>query len=179
MSRAQQCHPAVAAPAADPGLGARARALARLSRDELETTFLRGEMPDVTTLVGRELRGTNLTPLAQLAGIEHFIKGFSARGDQGEGYNRSARSGAAGKRYGFYRVARVDPAARDNHYLHALLLDYGRGGNPRLDPTRGLRDYLVRVDPGDDDLFLGKAYYAGGPLRVPISFFVLEGQRRS
>jgi hypothetical protein len=59
-----------------------------------------------------------------------------------------------------------------------VLLDYGRGGNKPLDPTAGLRDYLVRVDPGNDDLFLGKAYYAVGPLRVPSNFFLLERHRR-
>lgn len=78
------------------------------------------------------------------------------------------------KRFGFYRVAPVDPTSRDNAYLHAVLLDYGRGGNARLDPTQGLRDYLVQVDADNDDLYLGKAYYAVGPVRVPTSFFVLE-----
>ena len=69
----------------------------------------------------------------------------------------------------------VDPTAPDNRYLHALLLDYGQGKNPRLDASAGLRDYLVQVDAGDPDLLLGKAYYALGPVRVPTaSFFILE-----
>jgi hypothetical protein len=55
-----------------------------------------------------------------------------------------------------------------------VLLDYGRGGNPPLDPTRALRDYLVRVDRGSDLLLIGKAYLALGPLRVPVAFFVME-----
>ena len=37
-----------------------------------------------------------------------------------------------------------------------------------------LRDYLVQVDPANPDLFLGKAYDALGPLRMPTNFFILE-----
>ena len=70
------------------------------------------------------------------------------------------------KRFGFYRVVPVDATARDNRYLHALLLDYGLGNNPRTDPSAGLRDYLVQVDRADPDVFLGKAYYAVGPARL-------------
>jgi hypothetical protein len=80
-------------------------------------------------------------------------------------------------RFGFYKVVPVDATARDNKYLHALLLDYGRGGGALYDVTRGLRDYLVQIDPSDDDLFLGKAYYAVGPARVFTNFFVLERHR--
>jgi hypothetical protein len=71
----------------------------------------------------------------------------------------------------------VDPTTRDNKYLHALLLDYGQGGGAVYDVTKGLRDYLVQVDPKDPDLFLGKAYYAVGPARVFTNFFVLERHR--
>ena len=70
----------------------------------------------------------------------------------------------------------MDPEARDNAYLHALLLDYGRG-NPWYDPSRQLRDYLVRCVPGSDDLLLGKAYMALGPWRIPATFFLLERHR--
>ena len=39
-------------------------------------------------------------------------------------------------------------------------------------------DYLVQVDAEDPDLYLGKAYYAAGPARIPVGFFVLERLRR-
>jgi hypothetical protein len=87
-------------------------------------------------------------------------------------------SDTAPKRFGFYEVAPVDPTARDNHYLHSVLLDYGKGGNKAYDPSRGLRDYLVQVDRDNPDLYLGKAYYALGPLRVHSNFFILERFRR-
>ena len=81
------------------------------------------------------------------------------------------------KRFGFFEVAPVDPTARDNEYLHAVLLDYGKGGNAKLDPTAGLRDYLVQVDANNPDLYLGKAYYAVGPARLATNFFILERHR--
>jgi hypothetical protein len=171
-------------------IGARAQELERLGMGALETVFQRGEMPDLETLVGWEFRGTNTPGWAKAAGIKKFIKGFFRKEGAVYGYNCPVAQNRLEqpwialprddqpKRFGFYRVAPVDPTARDNRYLHAVLLDYGRGGNARLDPTAGLRDYLVRVEAGNDDLFLGKAYYAVGPLRVATNFFVLERHRR-
>jgi hypothetical protein len=168
-----------------------ALALARATRAELELVMVRGATPDLDALVGWELRGINHPAWARLAGIKKFVKGFF-RGEDGRlmGYNspviqnvldgrwRTRPSDTAPKRFGFYEVAPVDPTSRDNTYLHAVLLDYGRGGNRRWDPTSGLRDYLVQVDPANPDLFLGKAYYALGPLRVHSNFFILERFRR-
>ena len=175
---------------------AAALALARAPRRELEQAFQRGTTPDVEALVGWDFRGINATPagappLARLAGIQKFVKGmFRAEDGRVMGYNspvvqnvldgrwRTRPSDIAPKRFGFYEVAPVDPTARDNHYLHALLLDYSKGGNAAWDVTRGLRDYLVQVDEGKPDLLLGKAYYAVGPARVSVGFFILERFRR-
>jgi hypothetical protein len=170
---------------------AKALALARLSNAELERAFQRGLTPDPQGLVGWEFRGNNTPPWFRLFGIQKFVKGFYTDGDGGVwGYNspvvqdgverawRLKPSDEHPKRFGFYTVEPVDAVARDNRYLHALLLDYGKGKNPRLDPTAGLRDYLVQVDRDDPDLLLGKAYYAVGPVRVPtFSFFVLDRHR--
>ena len=170
---------------------AAALALARAPRREIELALVRGATPDAGALVGWEFRGINRPAWARLAGIKKFVKGFF-RGEDGRvmGYNapvvqnvldgrwRTKPSDTVLKRFGFYEVAPVDPTRRDNAYLHAVLLDYGRGGNPRWDPTSGLRDYLVQVDPEDPDLFLGKAYYALGPLRVHSNYFILERFRR-
>jgi hypothetical protein len=165
--------------------------LASRSRPRLETAFLRGHMPDLDALVGWEFRGINTPEWARLAGIKKFVKGFVKHEDgHVTGYNcpviqdglarpwRTLPDDNAPKRFGFYLVAPVDPTSRDNAYLHSALLDYGRGGNKPWDPTRGLRDYLVQVDPTNPDLFLGKAYYALGPLRVQSNFFILERHRR-
>lgn len=160
--------------------------LERMSGRELETAFLRGRRPDLASLAGWEFRGVNAPRWAYALGIKKFIKGFVRDGGELRGYNRAVAQNRLrgpwtpkpGAPFGFYKVEPVDASSRDNAYLHALLLDYGRGDNPRADPSRGLRDYLVQVDAGNPDLFLGKAYYAAGPLRVPVSFFVLERHRR-
>jgi hypothetical protein len=173
--------------------GERVLALEKLSPAELEEVFLRGSTPALGSLAGWEFRGLNTPPWFRLLGIKKFIKGFY-KDEAGLtwGYNCPVEQNrtvgpwiarpddAAPKRFGFYSVTGVDATARDNRYLHALLLDYGRGKNPRLDPSAGLRDYLVQVDAANPDVLLGKAYYALGPLRVPTaSFFILERHRRS
>jgi hypothetical protein len=161
--------------------------IAKLPPRELEQIIVRGDTPDLEALVGWEFRGTNAwPPLVTLLGIKKFVKGFFK--DDAEhvwGYNIPVRQNgleapwtyknpAHPKRFGFFRVASVDSTARDNAYLHAVLLDYGKGNNPPLDPSAVLRDYLVRVDKRSDELLLGKAYLALGPTRVPCGYFVLE-----
>jgi hypothetical protein len=175
---------------------AEAMGLARASRPELERAMQRGATPDVEALLGWEFRGINTTPpgsppIARLAGIQKFVKGmFRAADGRAMGYNspcvqnaldgrwHTRPSDEAPKRFGFYELTPVDPTGRDNHYLHALLIDYGKGGNPAWDITGGLRDYLVQVDEHNPDLFLGKAYAAIGPARLPLGCFVLERFRR-
>jgi hypothetical protein len=168
-----------------------ALALERATQAELELVFVRGTTPALDELVGWEFRGINHPAWARVAGIKKFMKGFF-RGEDGRtmGYNcpvvqnvldgrwHARPSDTAPKRFGFYEVAAVDATHRDNAYLHAVLLDYGRGGNKPWDPTSGIRDYLVQVAPTNPDLFLGKAYFALGPLRVRSNFFILERHRR-
>ena len=158
--------------------------------------MLRGERPDWEVLAGWEYRGWNVPPVTKLLGIRKFIKGFYKTPDGAAlGYNTPVRQNrpdepwiastgkrrtervsdaTVPKRYAFYSVGPVDPEVRDNAYPNALLLDYGRGGNARYDVARLLRDYLVRVEPGSDDLLLGKAYLALGPVRLAVGYFVLE-----
>lgn len=191
-------------PASAPG--ERFLALGRQPRAELERALQRGHTPDPAQLVGWEFRGLNTPAWAGWAGIRKFLKGFYDPTGPGAGVADAARAWAPReiwgyncpvvqnrleepwvarpdhdrpRRFGYYRVTAVDPTARDNAYLHAVLLDYGAGGHVRLDPARGLRDYLVQVDPASPDLYLGKAYYALGPVRVGVSFFVLERYRRA
>lgn len=190
--------PAVIRPPRTSGLpSAAVLALARGPRRDLELAVLRGATPDLDALVGWEFRGINATPqgappIARLAGIQKFVKGmFRDAGGQVMGYNcpvvqnvldgrwQPRPSDADPKRFGFYTVAPVDPTGRDNHYLHALLLDYGDGKNPAWDVSRGLRDYLVQVDADNPDLLIGKAYAAIGPARITVGYFLLERWRRA
>lgn len=166
------------------------RTLACCSKRELEHILVAGETPSIEGIRGFEYRGYNYPPLMSLLRKRTFIKGFFV-GAQGAtcGYNSPVeQQGLDGawsalpdarspKRFGYFRVLPVEPEARDNRYVHALLFDYGRGGNPRYDVTRVLRDYVVRVTQGSDDLLLGKAYLALGRARLPASFFLLERHR--
>lgn len=175
----------IAKPALPPFPTRKALALEQLSHAQLEQVFIDGGTPDLEQLVGWEFRGINHPAWASVVGIKKFVKGmFRAEDGRVLGYNRpveqnvlDGRWHVADKRFGFYEVAPVDPTARDNYYVHSVLLDYSKGGNKLYDPSRGLRDYLVSVG-GDQDLYLGKAYYALGPIRVHSNFFILERFRR-
>jgi hypothetical protein len=158
----------------------------RMSMRELDRIFVRGTTPDPDALVGWEFRGLNhliyRMPIARLLGIKKFVKGFY-RAEDGRlmGYNSPVKNNVldgrwhvGSRRFGFYETAPVDPTARDNKYLHALMLDYSKGANPLSEPARILRDYLVQVDPANPDLFIGKAYMALGPVRLRSNFFFLE-----
>ena len=187
LGRARRSGPAREDAGAGAAPSAASLELARRPRRELEDALLRGHMPDLGQLAGWEFRGMNTPPWARAARIRKFVKGFERReGGQIFGYNRPAGQNrdeepwvVAGEPFGWYRVTAVDATDRDNAYLHAALLDYGRGGNRPWDPSRGLRDYLVQVDPANPDLYLGKACYALGPVRLAVSFFVLERLRRA
>lgn len=157
-----------------------------------EALMMSGTAPRFEDLVGWEFAGANALVLTRLVGIRKFVKGFyegaprSAVGPTPfiQGYNVNVRQNADDaehlyapsderpKRHGFYRVHAPVPGARDARYPNALLLDYALGGNGIFGPP--LRDYLVQVYPDDPELLLGKAYVALGPLRVPVSFFVLR-----
>jgi len=157
---------------------------------ELEEVLCSGTLPDLDTLASWEFRGLNQPKWAKLAGIKKFMKGFFWEDGTLYGYNCVTEQNSlvepwigkpddeSPKRFGFYEVTPVDSSAKDNTYPNAVLLDYGRGGNKSYDPSRGLRDYVVQVDQDNPDLYLGKAYYALGALRVATNFFILERHRK-
>ena len=146
----------------------------------------RGTTPDLDDLLGWEWRGTNLPATSRLLGIRRFIKGFHGRSGRPEGYNVSVagsdlaspwteRAQRDGRReWAPFTVAPVDPTATDNRYLNALLLDYGAVATPEPGVARRLRDYLVQVTPGSNELLLGHAFLAAGRARVPVGWFALE-----
>jgi hypothetical protein len=164
--------------------------LTGLPKSELARIMVRGETPDVEALGGWEFLGTNTPFSAKLLGIRKFLKAFYRDGSgRPRGYNMPVRQGSLDapwvtkpdpehpKRFGFFTVQPPLAESRDNRYLHALLLDYGEGGNGRAPVLNAIRDYLVRVHPGSDDLLLGSAYLAIGPWRVSVGHFVLERYR--
>ena len=161
--------------------------LARLGKPDLDAIFAAGGPPDVAALVGFEFRGWNQPRATALLGIRKFIKAFYLDGGgrpfgcntpvaqnslDGEWLPRP--SAERPKRYAFFQVDGADPEAADESRHRAVLLDYGRGGNRGYDVSRILRDYLVQVEPGSDDLLLGKAYFVVGGRRLASSYFLIE-----
>ena len=161
--------------------------LARQSKRELDAVFAAGSPPDVAALTGFEFRGYNQPRVAALLGIRKFIKAFYldvAR--RPFGCNTPVRqngledewlarpSAAAPKRYAFFQVEPASPDAPDDLRRSAALLDYSQGGNRAYDIARILRDYLVRVEPGSDELLLGKAFFVVAGTRLADSFFLIE-----
>lgn len=164
--------------------------LAAKSKRELEAVFAAGSAPDVSAMTGFEFRGYNQPRAAELLGIRKFIKAFYLdRSGRPFGCNTpvvqnglreewlAKPSGERPKRYAFFLVEPPDPGAADESKRGAALLDYGRGGNRGYDIARILRDYVVRVEPGSDDLLLGKGFFVVAEKRLAHSFFLIERYR--
>jgi hypothetical protein len=171
-------------------VSARYTELAGTAKPELEAIFAAGDTPEVAALSGFEYRGYNQPRAAAVLGIRKFIKVFYLDKSQRPfGCNTPvARNGLHDdwlprpnadhpKRYAFFLVEPASPAGPDPLQRAAVLLDYARGGNPPYQIARILRDYLVRVEPGSDDLLLGKAFFVVAGARLASSFFIIERYR--
>ena len=168
--------------------------LAGSDDEALEQVIAQGGMPDFDELEGWEFRGYNVNPASELIRARKFKKGFYA--DPADpavmrGYNVKVEQNGllnpwvdqlqhgSPVRHALYAVYPVRANEKDNLYPQALMLNYGMGQNPPLDPSRVLRDYLVQVSPDNTDLYLGKAYAAIGPFRSFGGWFILERYNRA
>ena len=52
-----------------------------------------------------------------------------------------------------------------------VVLNYRKGGNRMMDPTKLILDELVRLD---ENHLLGRATVRLGPIKIPVAYFVLE-----
>lgn len=164
--------------------------LAQKSKRELDAVFAAGSPPDIAELTGFEFRGYNQPRAAALLGIRKFIKAFyldTARRPFGcntpvtqnrlEDEWLARPSAERPKRYAFFQVERAIPDAPDALRRGAALLDYSHGGNRPYDIANILRDYLVRVEPGSDELLLGKAFFVVAGTPLAHSYFLIERYR--
>ena len=171
-------------------VSARYLELAGQPKRELDAVFAGGSPPDVIALAGYEFRGYNQPRAAALLGIRKFIKVFytdasgrpfgcntpvTQNGLHDEWLARP--SAERPKRYAFFQVEPASPSAPDERRRGAALLDYSRGGNRAYDISRILRDYLVRVEPGSDELLLGKALFVVARTTLAHSYFLIERYR--
>ncbi|MBS1121640.1 MAG: hypothetical protein H6Q90_3868 [Deltaproteobacteria bacterium] len=152
------------------------------SRAELRTLLASGHSIDSSRLDDTVYRGISLGLPAwverlswkKFAKVFHRdartgrLRGWNVRIEQ-DGLDRPWRARVRdGQPWTFGHFAVV--AERDR-----LLLDYGAGGNPRMDPLNALRDPLVALRAGSVELLLGWSYLALGPARIPTpSYFLLE-----
>lgn len=171
-------------------VSARYLELAGTAKRELDAMFAAGDTPDFSALNGFEFRGYNYPRIAAVLGIRKFIKAFYLDSSQRPfGCNTPVTQNALHddwlarpsadrpRRYAFFLVEPASPAAPDPLQHTAVLLDYARGDNPPYQIARILRDYLVRVEPGSDDLLLGKAFFVVAGTRLASSFFLIERYR--
>jgi hypothetical protein len=154
--------------------------------DTLEELVQRGTPPSFEDLVGWEWRGYNTNPGSELLRIRKFKKGFYE--DPGtpevlQGYNvRIAQNGLLNPwvdklhrgepiREFYFEALHATPSDR---HPNSLYINYAIRGKLPVDPSRFLKDYVVHPYPENTDLLLGRAYYALGPVWIPISYLVLE-----
>lgn len=102
------------------------------------------------------------------------IRGWNVRVDQNAPHRPRFRGGRPWT-FGHYEVVPLRAGESPLPVGDGLLLDYGRGRNPRLDPTGLVRDPIVAVNAGSVDVLLGWTYVRllGRSIRTP-SWFVLE-----
>jgi hypothetical protein len=164
--------------------------VARLPAAELRRLLASGHAVDPEALAGSSYLGRSLGLPAVVERMTWtwFRKDFAKRDADGpavRGWNvrveqdrphRARRRGDVPWTFGHFEVV---PLRGEESPLPVggggVLLDYGRGDNPPLDPTRAVRDPVVAVEPGASDVLLGWTYLRilGRSIATP-SWFVLE-----
>jgi len=144
--------------------------------------FAAGKTIDPSQLAGFDYLGVSLglPAIADRIAWKTFIKAFHTDTSGTRGWNvRLIQAGLDGP---FEPMTRRGKPFTFGHFHvepgeDALLLDYGAGDNPALDPVRTLRDPVVSVD-GTPNLLLGYSLVALGPwtLTTP-SWFTLRRLR--
>ncbi len=154
---------------------------------ELHAALLAAPAPEQDQLAGFEYRGTSCgLPDWADRGAKKFKKVFVSEEGGVRGWNIRMRQDGLeqpwrdasmfGKQvtYGHYRFVGPGDRDRSKRYPLAAVLDYGLGGNRRMDPLRSVADYLVDVS-GDGSVLLGRMYLNLGVLAPTTpSYFVLE-----
>jgi hypothetical protein len=162
-----------------------------LDRDQLAAALARGHAIASDALANRIYRGVSLglPGFVDRLAWKTFAKVFLRDRERKvlRGWNlRLAQTGLTGPlvplqqaghafHFGHFRVEPAAGYAMPRALPQALVLDYGRGGNPRFDPTRAIRDPIVAVHAGSAELLLGWTYLDLGAFQIGTpSYFTLE-----
>jgi hypothetical protein len=105
------------------------------------------------------------------------LRGWNVRIDQtgldGPVHYKSKPNGDP-QAWGFYEVVGARDGGAPRDVDQGLLIDYGRGGNGRLDPMSRIRDPLVALSPDDPAYLLGASYADLGLKFMTPSYFLLH-----
>jgi hypothetical protein len=165
--------------------------LLHADRGTLRALLADGHPVDVDAIAGWQYRGVSLGLPAWVDRLawKTFAKCFwrDRPGAPVRGWNIRLRQTGLdgpveplvrrGRPFTFGHFVVVDPAGYGVPHGadRGVLLDYGLGGNPALDPTARIRDPIVSLRAGSMDLLLGWTYVDVGVARVGTpSFFTLE-----
>ena len=77
-----------------------------------------------------------------------------------------------------YFTARRRALALENKEPGSIILNYADAKNMPWEGSM-LRDYVKQVDEDNDDLYLGKAFFAVGPLRIMPQYFIIQRHRQA
>lgn len=164
------------------------------TRGELMARLAAGHAIDVDAIADWEYRGISLglpefvDRLAWKTFLKTFhrdpstgaVRGWNVRLEQFgiDGPIEAMTKNGESLRFGHYTVESLDGYVLPHPVPRGLMLDYGRGGNPGLDPTRFLRDPVVGLEEGRVERLLGWSYVDLAGLRFGTpSFFLLERLR--
>ena len=150
--------------------------------------MLRGTTPTTQELSGQWM-GVN-RGIVEVAGYRQFVKDIQPQNGRWQGDNIQVKQVAPHQvRYSGWNpkimssnmgynptVERkgkfaVEPPNYRGPFGHGAIFSYRNGGNARNDPARVLMDRVVKID---DNHMLGRATANFGPIRIPLSYFVLE-----
>lgn len=144
--------------------------------------------PTIDELLGFDFQGWNIAATTVLLGTRKFFKGFFGRKGQPTawGYNMPAVQNkkeepwaykleqGQPKHYFFYKVL-PGHALKDAVLPKTLVVDYRLWPEYFvLNPVKYTVDYLVRPDPLNHDLLLGKSYSQLLGLKIFLGFFILK-----
>lgn len=160
-----------------------------MNAEALDRAMRQGAPVDREALRDRIYDGVslNLPSLVEKLTWVKFAKVFKSDGDGLRGWNCKVEQtaldapwvlrqrGGTPETYGHYRVVSTAGYTMPRPYgAGDCMLDYGLGGNPRLDPSARVRDPVVALDERSE-LLLGWSYVDLGVARTPTpSYFVLR-----
>ena len=151
--------------------------------------YSQGTTPQPHELAG-QWKGVN-RGIVEIAGYNQFIKDIHYKNGQLVGDNIQVQQVPSGKvrlqgwqplpapqngRYqpdALQRVGKYAVQAPDyrGSFGRGAIFSYRDGGNAKNDPAKLLMDRVVKID---DNHMIGRATANFGPVRIPISYFVLE-----